>query len=192
MSKRKDPLGPVANRPTGVRQRALPATGRTIERPGERSLAEGLTARIDLAEARSEQATEAQAWANEGGAIGAPSLRSPLRILLIEDDAMIAWLMSDTLKAMGHEVCGVANCEEDAVALAARERPDLLLVDAHLDTGSGLGAVRRILLHGPVPHIFITGDILSPEHLGAGALALQKPFQDADLARAIEQALACR
>lgn len=112
-----------------------------------------------------------------------------VRILLVEDDGMIAWLMSDTLIAMGYEVCGIAGCEEDAVAMAAREHPDLLLVDAHLEVGSGLGAVRRILLAGPVPHIFISGDKISAEHLSFGAVALQKPFQDADLARAINHVL---
>jgi CheY-like chemotaxis protein len=93
---------------------------------------------------------------------------------------------------VSHEVCGIANCEKDAVLMAARERPDLLLVDAHLDAGSGLGAVRRILLNRPVPHVFISGDAISAEHLESGALALQKPFQDVDLERAIRQAFAAK
>jgi hypothetical protein len=50
--------------------------------------------------------------------------------------------------------------------------------------------VRRVLFDGPVPHIFISGDVVSTEHLGPGALALQKPFQDVDLQRAIRQAFA--
>lgn len=158
--------------------------------PDQPSLAAGVAASVNLAEARSEQATEAQAWLSEGGAVGAPAACNPLRILLVEDDVMIASLIAETLTEMGREVCGIANCEEEAVMMAAREHPDLLTVDAHLHVGSGLTAVRRILLNGPVPHIFISGDIVSAEHLGPGALALQKPFQDVDLERAIRQALA--
>ncbi len=153
---------------------------------GERILPAGGAALVNLAEARSEQLKAAQAWLHEGE----PAAGNPLRILLVEDDAMIAPLLAETLADMGHEVCGIADCEEEAVSMAARDRPDLLIVDGHLDAGSGLGAVRRILLNGPVPHIFISGDAISAENLGPGALALQKPFQDADLERAIRQALA--
>ncbi len=168
----------------------LSTTGDAIDLPVQASLAAGVTASVNLAEAHSEQATEAQTWLNEGGAVGAPATCNPLRILLVEDDVMIAPLIAETLTEMGHEVCGIANCEEAAVTMAARDHPDLLIVDAHLDVGSGLEAVRRILLNGPLPHIFISGDVISPEHLGPGALALQKPFQDVDLERAIQQALA--
>jgi CheY-like chemotaxis protein len=155
-------------------------------------LAQGGAASIDLAESRSEQTLEDQAKLDNGGAVEAPAPRAPLRVLVIEDDAMIAWVISETLTEMGHEVCGIANCEDDAVTLAALERPNLMLVDAHLYAGSGPGAVRRILLNGPVPHIFISGDIVSAGDLGPSALALQKPFQDVDLERAIREALATR
>jgi CheY-like chemotaxis protein len=158
--------------------------------PDQLTLAADVSASVYLAESRTERTVEAQAWLNEGGAVGAPAARKPLRILIIEDDGMIAWLISETLVALGHEVCGIANCEDDAVTMAALKRPDLLLVDLHLDVGTGLNAMRRILLDGPVPHIFISGDVVSAEHLGPGALALHKPFQDADLQRAIRKAFA--
>lgn len=113
---------------------------------------------------------------------------SGLRILLVEDDAIIATLIAETLESMGHEVCAIAANEADAVTAADRERPDLLIVDAHLDQGSGLAAVRTILLDGPLPHIFISGDVLGPDQLDARAILLQKPFQERDLARAIAAA----
>ena len=136
------------------------------------------------------QTQAAQSWLNEGGAVGEPDMINPLRILLVEDDAIIASLTAETPESMGHEVCAIAANEADAVSAAARERPDLLIVDAHLNEGSGVAAVRRILLNGPVPHIFISGDVLSAEQLDASAILLQKPFQENHLARAILQAFA--
>jgi CheY-like chemotaxis protein len=191
MTKIERPIRPA--RGQRIASRARPSRlSADIALPEQPRLAEGVAMAAGLAESRSEPTIEAQAWLNEDGAVGAPARANPLRVLIVEDDGMIAWLISDTLKAMGHEVCGIANCEDNAVEMAARERPDLLLIDAHLDVGSGLGAVRRILLNGPVPHIFISGDALSAEHLGPGALALQKPFQDVDLERAIRETFAIK
>jgi CheY-like chemotaxis protein len=153
------------------------------------SAPQGVSDAIEVAERVGEQTQAAQSWLNEGGAAGTPGTIAPLRILLVEDDAIIAVLTAETLQSMGHEVCTVAN-EADAVSAAARERPDLLIVDAHLSEGSGLNAVRRILLNGPVPHIFVSGDVLSAEQLNPSAILLQKPFQEKDLARAISQAFA--
>lgn len=112
------------------------------------------------------------------------------RILLVEDDAIIATLTAETLQSMGHAVCAIAASEADAVSAAIRERPDLLIVDAHLIQGSGVAAVRRILLNGPVPHIFMSGDALGALELDASAILLRKPFQEKDLARAIVLAFA--
>lgn len=148
----------------------------------------GVSKVIQAAESVSQQTTAAQSWLNEGGAVGEPETINPLRILLVEDDAIIATLTAETLQSMGHEVCAIAATETEAVAAAARERPDLLIVDAHLNEGSGLSAVRQILLDGPVPHIFISGDVLSAEQLDASAILLQKPFQETDLAQAIQRA----
>lgn len=122
----------------------------------------------------------------------APSSAGPnthVRILLVEDDAVIATLTAETLEAMGHDVCAVVASETEAVLAAEREHPDLLIVDANLDGGDGVSAVRRILRMRRVPHIFISGDDLSGHSLDPDAIWIQKPFQEQDLAWAIEQAL---
>jgi CheY-like chemotaxis protein len=157
--------------------------------PRGRVLTTDASASAEPAYGRPEQTVDAQDRLNDGSALSA---RKPIRVLIVEDDGMVAWLIGETIKGMGHEVCGITGCEEDAVAMSARERPDLLLVDAHLDVGSGVGAVRRILLHGPVPHIFMSGDALCVESLGPNALVLRKPFQDVDLEQAIHQAFAAK
>jgi two-component system, response regulator PdtaR len=112
-----------------------------------------------------------------------------LRVLVVEDEAILAMLFSDLLVAMGHEVCAIEATEAGAVAAAARCGPDLMIVDAHLGDGSGVSAVAAILRAGYIPHVFVSGDPLGDEQLARGAVVLQKPFRESQLVRAIERAL---
>jgi CheY-like chemotaxis protein len=112
------------------------------------------------------------------------------RVLVVEDDAVIAMLLSEVLVGMGHDVCAIEATEADAVAAAGRWRPDLMIVDARLGEGSGVTAVEEILRSGHVPHVFVSGDALRVQVLRPGALVIQKPFCESDLARAIQSALA--
>jgi CheY-like chemotaxis protein len=111
------------------------------------------------------------------------------RVLVVEDDAVIAMLLSEVLVGMGHDVCAIEATEADAVAAAGRWRPDLMIVDARLGEGSGVTAVEEILRGGHVPHVFVSGDALRVRALRPGALVIQKPFCEADLAGAIQRAL---
>jgi DNA-binding response OmpR family regulator len=112
-----------------------------------------------------------------------------LRILIVEDDALIGTLLAELLARMGHDVCGIEANEADAVAAAVRHRPHLMIVDARLGEESGISAVDEILGGGPVPHIFITGDTAMLETLRPGAVVIQKPFRETELARAMQRAL---
>jgi DNA-binding response OmpR family regulator len=111
----------------------------------------------------------------------------PLRILVIEDDALIGMLLADLLEGMGHDVVAIAATEDAAVAAAERFRPEFMTVDARLRDGNGVDAVGRIERHGAVPHVFISGglsDLARP-----GAIVLQKPFVEQELVRAMHRAL---
>jgi two-component system, response regulator PdtaR len=112
-----------------------------------------------------------------------------LRVLVIEDDALIAALLSELLAGMGHDVCATAATEAHAVAAAARHRPDLIIVDASLARGSGVAAVEEILRAGPVAHLFVSGNPGMVQALRPSAVVVRKPFREADLVRAIESAL---
>ena len=112
-----------------------------------------------------------------------------LRVLVVEDDAMIGMLFADALAAMGYDVCAIEATETDAVAAAARHKPDLMIVDARLRDGSGVSAVQQILRTGWVPHVFVSGETSSVRALIPDAIVIQKPFRDADLNRAIRRAL---
>ncbi len=110
-----------------------------------------------------------------------------LRVLVVEDNAIIGMLLGEMLTDMGHDVCGVETTEADAVAAAARCKPDLMIVDARLGDGSGVKAIRTILLSGPMPHLFISGTDVEAD--SPDAVVLQKPFHERQLVRAIEHVL---
>src|ERR1051325_10246491 len=109
----------------------------------------------------------------------------PLRVLVIEDDALIAMLLSEMLAGMGHSVCTTAATESEAVTAAAYYGPDLMIVDAGLGRGSGVSAVEEIQQAGPIAHVFISGDAARIRERKPEVLVVRKPFRQAELARAI-------
>ncbi len=112
-----------------------------------------------------------------------------LRILIVEDDAMIALLLEDVLREMGHDVCASEGSEGEAIAAALRCKPDLMIIDENLGDGSGMVVVDRVLEHGPVPHLFVSGDARRIKRLRPDAIVVEKPFFEADLARAMKRAV---
>jgi DNA-binding response OmpR family regulator len=109
-----------------------------------------------------------------------------LSVLVVEDDAMIAMLLAEMLEDMGYQVCGIAATEKDAVAVATRYKPGLMIVDEHLREGTGASAIEQILLIGSVPCVLISGAAVNWDR--RGATVLRKPFSMNDLVRAIETA----
>jgi CheY-like chemotaxis protein len=109
--------------------------------------------------------------------------------MVVEDEAVVALLLAEVLEAMGHEVCAIEATEAGAVAAAAGCRPDLMIVDARLGQGSGVAAVEQIQRTSLVPHVFVSGDLSRIRKLKPGAVMIQKPFREADLASAIQRAL---
>jgi two-component system, response regulator PdtaR len=112
------------------------------------------------------------------------------RVLIVEDEAMIAMLLAEVLTELGHEICATEATEAGAIAAAAQHHPDLMIVDEWLRQGSGISAVEKIIRSGFIPHIFVTGDSLNDRMLNPGAVVLQKPFILSELVWAIKSALA--
>jgi CheY-like chemotaxis protein len=111
----------------------------------------------------------------------------PLRILIAEDDKVIAMYLEQILLGMGHEICALTRDQAETVAAAALHAPDLMIVDEELSEGSGILAVTEILKAGFVRHIFATGDFYRVLKAEPQAIVLQKPFNIKDLTRAIER-----
>lgn len=114
------------------------------------------------------------------------------RVLIIEDEPLIAMDLETIVRDQGHDVTGVAVTRDEAVALAMEDRPGLVLADIQLaDDSSGIDAVKDILSQFNVPVIFITA---FPERLLTGerpepTFLITKPFQRSTVKAAISQAL---
>ena len=113
----------------------------------------------------------------------------PVRILIAEDDAMIAMFLEELLEAMGYEVCAVVSDQSEVIAAAAQHAPNLMIVDEGLREGSGTAAVVEILKTGFIPHIFSTGNERQVLRHNPDAIVLQKPYTGQALDQAIERAL---
>ncbi len=114
---------------------------------------------------------------------------SSLRILIVEDDALIGELVGEMLEEMGHVICTIVTSEAAAVRAAGEHRPDLMIVDARLGEGSGIDAVASILKSGFIPHVFVSGNIAKVRALRPDSILLEKPFHEPELATAIAQAM---
>jgi CheY-like chemotaxis protein/DNA-directed RNA polymerase specialized sigma24 family protein len=114
------------------------------------------------------------------------------RVLIIEDEPIIAMDIESIVRDLGHDVTGVAVTRDEAVGLAMEDRPGLVLADIQLaDDSSGIDAVKDILAEFEVPVIFITA---FPERLLTGerpepTFLITKPFQRSTVKAAISQAL---
>ena len=114
------------------------------------------------------------------------------RILIIEDEPVIALDISHTVEASGHTVTGIATTHRQAVELAQAQPPGLVLADIHLgDESSGVDAVAEIMEHYRVPVIFITAfpDRLLTDERPEPTFLITKPFDPEILSVAISQAL---
>lgn len=116
-------------------------------------------------------------------------------VLIIEDEPVIALDIASHIEQVGHTVVGIAATALEAVALAGREQPGLVLADIQLGDGSsGIDAANEILSSLEVPIVFVTA---FPERLLTGqrpepTFVVTKPFAIDTLSVAISQALITR
>ncbi len=113
-------------------------------------------------------------------------------VLIIEDEPIIAMDIEELVLNCGHRVVGMATTEAEAVELAEKHKPGLILADINLGIGGdGTSAVARIMKHHYAPVIFVTA---YPERLLTGedlepAFVITKPFEPLTLAIATYQAV---
>ena len=115
--------------------------------------------------------------------------RPQARVLILEDEELVADLLSDMVEELGHTVIGVASNERSAIELANAMEPELVLADVRLRSGSGTSAVEAIRGRSRVPVIFITGYPDGVKTTGADEYVMAKPFRPDDLKQTIAHAL---
>jgi len=116
------------------------------------------------------------------------------RILLVEDEVIVAMTLEDTLDALGYEVVGTVDNGPSAIELAEKMNPDLILMDIRIHGEiDGIEAVERINEKMDIPVIFLTAH--SDEKTLARVLntypygILVKPFREKELYANIEASI---
>lgn len=117
-----------------------------------------------------------------------------IKLLIVEDEMIIANDMKFMLESVGYEVCAIARSSEKALSLLEAEKPDLVLIDINLGKGmEGIELGRIMHEKRRLPFIFCTS--YSDKHTVTQARQvyphgyLLKPFTKEDLYVAIEIAL---
>jgi AmiR/NasT family two-component response regulator len=117
----------------------------------------------------------------------------PHRVLVAEDEALIRLDLAEMLREEGYEVVGEAGDGQEAVDLAERLKPDLVIMDVKMPRRDGIDAASEIASKRIAPIVILTAfsqrDLVERAR-DAGAMAyLVKPFNITDLIPAIEVAV---
>lgn len=111
------------------------------------------------------------------------------RVLVVEDEALVAMMIADILEDLGFEVIGPAASVSRALALIESEGPEVAVLDVNLG-GEKVYPVAEALRSRAVPYLFLTGygaAGVDPDF--ATVRILQKPVREAVLARAVTEVL---
>ena len=113
-----------------------------------------------------------------------------MRILVADDDDAIRRLLAAYLQALGHEALEAADGEE-AVAVALRERPNLVLLDVLMPRLDGYSAVARLRAAGFTGRLAVATALTGPEARPPPGVepdaVLPKPFRRADVSRLLAE-----
>jgi AmiR/NasT family two-component response regulator len=117
-----------------------------------------------------------------------------LRVLIADDEAMIRLGLRTMLEEMGHQVVGMAADGPSAVKLAAKEKPDLAILDIKMPDMDGLEVAETITAKRRIPILMLTAysdrELVERAAKLAVLAYLVKPVKEADLGLAIELAMA--
>jgi CheY-like chemotaxis protein len=114
------------------------------------------------------------------------------KILIVEDEILIAEDLRLVLQRMGHEVVGVASSGAEAIQKANKLHPDLVLMDVRLQGAmDGIETARRIRSTADIPIIYVTAyaSVLASLELNDRCTSLAKPFSPLQLQTAIDAVL---
>lgn len=104
-------------------------------------------------------------------------------VLIVDDEAIIAYCCAATLEDAGHVILGPAHSAAEALALARKRRPEVALIDIDLEIpGAGIGLAQQLRTHYGTAIVFATGrrDAVL-DHSNVAVAVLTKPYDPADL-----------
>jgi DNA-binding response OmpR family regulator len=108
-----------------------------------------------------------------------------MKVLIVEDELMIADILEAVLIAEGHTVCGIARTTRQALLLADQEKPDIAIIDVQLADGWGTD-IAPILFANNIKVLYTTAsvDSLGPLNIHP---CLRKPFHLREITSAVRQ-----
>jgi DNA-binding response OmpR family regulator len=111
-------------------------------------------------------------------------------VLIVEDEAIIAYCSATTLQDAGYAVLGPAHTAAEALELARERRPDVALIDIDLEIpGAGIGLAQQLRTHYATAVVFATGRVEAMrDHSDIAASVLTKPYDPSDLPAVIASA----
>lgn len=111
----------------------------------------------------------------------------PLRILIVEDEILIAFELESLLQDEGYDPVGIAPTSRDALALARDLAPDLALVDIHLADGPTGVEVARALTKCGITALFMTANAKRiPDDFAGAVGVIAKPYTERAVRNAIQ------
>jgi CheY-like chemotaxis protein len=114
-------------------------------------------------------------------------MTEPLRVLVVEDEALLLLQLAMTIEEEGHDVIGTAMTSGEAIALAGHLDPDIAFIDLQLlDGPTGLDVARFLRASHRTIVIFITANAnrIPLDYEGAAGI-VSKPFSQAGITEAI-------
>lgn len=111
-----------------------------------------------------------------------------MHALIIEREILTSLTIEDALRDAGYTSVAIAMTEEEAIAAADAEPPDLITAAVRLEAGSGIDAVEAIRARHDAPVLFITQRAAEVLGQTPDAAVVKKPFLLADLPKAIAEA----
>ena len=118
------------------------------------------------------------------------SLAKPLRILVVDDEPLIRWSITETLGAAGHQVTEASSAATAVQAVTALPNLDLVLLDFRLPDSNDLGLLKKIRTLAPAAAVIMMTAFGTPD-MTAGAIelgaarVLSKPFNMGELERVV-------
>lgn len=117
-----------------------------------------------------------------------------IRVLIADDDALVGEMIWGTLEDIGYQVIGKAMDGQQAIEMAEKLRPDVILMDIEMPNLDGLEATHQIYDHCPTPVVVLTAYetqelVTHASEVGVGAY-LVKPPNALEIERAITIAMA--
>lgn len=100
-----------------------------------------------------------------------------MRIMIVEDEALLALELEMEVEAAGHEVVGTAASRTAALDIVEQAEPQFAFVDVHLTDGPSGLEIGRHLAETGIPFVFVTGNVKRIPDDFVGAIgAIEKPY----------------